>query len=217
MGTKYDFYTFGGDTTLELDTENFSKSKDWGWQLIQARQAVHPLREFQGLTALKDAFSEAHIEKLNIPSQDPQVILVIDYHAFAGEYNRVKPLQVIEACSKWNGSCDAQIYICAYVQPGCDDHSKILARFSDPAFQRVFEGLFVVPVGNRRHFGKVKLPECIREEISNEEELPLIYVDRSLGGGEMLKHLEDCKNRVDAIEKYIRCMLENTPSQNSEE
>lgn len=219
MEIKYDFYSFGGDTAMELDTENFPKNKGWTWQLLQARQAVHPLRGYQGLTALKDAFSEAHIEKLNIPSQDPQVILVIDYHAFANEYNKVKPLQVIEACSKWNGACDAQIYICAYVKPGCDDHSKILARFSDPAFQRVFEGLFVVPTGCRKHFGKdgAKIPSNFLEEISNEENLPIVYVDRTFGSGEMLKLLKDSKNRVDVIEKYIRSMMENTPRQNSEE
>jgi len=208
--TKYDFYSFGGDTASDLDTKNFPTRKDWSLQLVQARRAVHPLREYQGMTALKDSFSEAHIEKLNIPSQDPRTILVLDYHVFAGKYNKIKPMRVIEACSRWNEEFDAQIYICAYVMPGFDDHSKLLARFDDPAFQRVFEGLFVVSMGHRRHFEKVNPPECIMEEIPNEEELPLLYVDRSLGGGEMLKLLADSNNRIEEIEKYIRHKLENS-------
>ena len=209
MEVQYDFYSFGGDTIHDLDMQTFSKSKRWAWQLLQARQSVPPLKEYQGRNALKDEFNEVHINKLNIPSQDPRVILVIDYDVFVEKHNKIRPARVIKACSNWNESFDAQIYICVHVNPGSEEHSKSLARFSDPAFQRVFEGLFIISKDHRKSFEEGNLLENIREDIFNEDNLPMFYVDRNLFSNDFMSS-NTSNNRFEKLEKYIEHKLEET-------
>ena len=189
----YDFYSFGGETREPLEVENFEKGKGHSLQIFNVRRSVTPLNEYQGLTAFKEGQSSRHIDKLNIPSQDPRVTIVLDYNVLSSKTargNKVKPLRLLKTCSRLNDEFDAQIYICAYVKPLSDDHFKLLARFDDPAFQRVFEGLIVVPVKYR---GNASIWLDIQDEISKDGDTPFLHIDR----------------RIESIEEYIRERIEN--------
>ena len=186
----YDFYSFGGESRKPLEVENFKKSKGHSLQIFNARQSVKSLDEYQGVTAFKEGQSSSHIDKLNIPSQDPRVTIVLDYHVLSSKTrgNKVKPLRLLETCSLLNDEFDAQIYICAYVKPLSDDHFKLLARFDDPAFQRVFEGLLVVPSIYRK-----ECPAIIQNEVPKIENALFLHID----------------HYMESLEEYIRDRMEN--------
>nr|QBK85883.1 MAG: hypothetical protein LCMAC101_04780 [Marseillevirus LCMAC101] len=162
----------------------------------------------------EDKENKLHIDKLNIPSQDPKIIIVLDYHVFGRYGEKSKPLRLIETCSRWNEEFDSQIYICAYVDPLSDNHAKLLARFDDPAFQRVFEGLFVVPVTTRR---RTIVPDEVLSSIERDEDMPFIYIDRPEGHGSWDRLLLSHKDRVGTTEEYIRKRLEVNSEESSEE
>ena len=193
----YDFYSFGGETREPLKVENFEKDRSHNMQIFNAKQVIRPLKEYQGSTALKEEYSNSYIDKLSIPSQDPRVTIVLDYHVFSSKTaygNKVKPLQLLKTCSRWNEEFDAQIYICAYVKPLSDDHFKLLARFDDPAFQRVFEGLIVVPVKYRRNSS---IWTDIQDEIPKDESTLFLHIDQNQAG------------ESETMEDYIREQIEN--------
>jgi len=158
----------------------------------------------------EDTENKHHIDNLIIPSQDPKTVIVLDYHVFGLGGKNVKPLKLIETCSRWNNEFDAQIYICAYVDLLSDEHAKLLARFDDPVFQKIFEGLFVIPLFIRRLQKEMTLPNEVLKELSNCDKTNVIYIDRQSAGS--------CKNgdkrrlsphdRIESIEKYIRTHLE---------
>ena len=206
----YDFYSFGGETRDPLSIETFKKDKMWNLQLFNARQAVTSLNEYQGSTVFQGD-NEPRMDKLNIPSQDPKIAIVLDYHLFRYQgCGKVKPIRLLETCSRWNEEFDAQIYICAYVQPLSDKHAKLLARFDDPAFQRVFEGLFVVPVASRKS-GQATIANEVFTEILIDEGMQFMYADRHLDisvGSSECPH----QDRIKEIERSLRVRLldENT-------
>jgi hypothetical protein len=204
---KYDFYSFGGDSKDPLDVENFKKSKNWGLQLFNARQCVAWLDEYQGTTAFGEKYeaeNKFHIDKLNIPSQDPKIIIVLDYHLFKNHGN-VKPSRLLKTCSRWNEEFDAQIYICAYIHPLSDEHSKLLARFDDPAFQRVFEGLFVLSAEFRNSECSTLVNEVFSEV--KEEEIIFMYADRRILVRDGTEVYIPTIN-AESVEKHIRKELE---------
>ena len=205
MKTEYDFYSFGGETRDPLDVEAFKKDKMWNLQLFNVRRAVTPLNEYQGSTIFQGD-NEPRIDKLNIPSQDPKITIVLDYHLFRSlRCGKVKPIRLLETCSRWNNEFDAQIYICAYVQPLSDEHAKLLARFDDPAFQRVFEGLFVVPVASRKS-GQMTVVSEVFTEILIDEGVEFMYADRHLDISVNLS--ESPQNKIEEIEGCVRRRLE---------
>ncbi len=205
MKIEYDFYSFGGEARDPLDVGTFKKDKTWNLQSFNARQAVTPLNEYQGSTVFQGD-NEPRMDKLNIPSQDPKIIIVLDYHLFKIQ-GKIKPIRLLETCSRWNDEFDAQVYICAYVQPLSDEHTKLLARFDDPAFQRVFEGLFVVPAAFRKS-GQMTVVNEIITEILIDEGVQFMYADsRRLDISVNLS--ESPRNKIEEIEGRIRRILEH--------
>ncbi len=181
VNLNYDSYIFPHDSDY-LDVENFKlmgqRKNKWKNLTFEARQSVTPISEFQGTEVLNQKYV-SNIMKLNAPVETPSRIILLG----ASDVLALKPKHLILKISEWNKKYNCHVYLCNNTKIATKSHANLLARFDDPAYQKVFKGMFVCNC--KDYISQYRVLDSIMDTYEN---IDIVFVVSKFGVSEETKN-----------------------------
>jgi hypothetical protein len=113
---------------------------------LKKPEKIIQLKEWAFFEENPDPENTSYLEKLKTPDSDSSKVLEIVCRMSDSKELIHHPQRFVEKVSNLiNEEWPGRVILLVHVQIRSRNHAKILARFQDPAFRRVFSNLIIVP------------------------------------------------------------------------